>query len=397
MRERILTLHGIWTRGDWQDEIARVFRPHFDCIAIRYQHYRWFGPICLVFEPYALLGLCFVVLALRRASLAPFITAILIALTFLIGYGASYVRRYLAFKTVVRQADQFARPDMQTRTHFIAHSLGTYLLGRILMTRNEFHIGRIILVGCVLPSRFPWLGLRAVGTDDNQRRFTQVRNDIALRDVVVCLAWMVSWLVRGLGLAGLLGFSGREEFVHNNADPTQPCSHCPSETVLIHNVQSKHLGHSGTFVSSGHAEVFWLPYLWGIDPAEYADFLRLCNAAAGLERQWSVSTRTTGYVDRRLLEVEDRLRRKVWRWSKGSFEDFVLEEVLSRYPPETEDLDELVSLAIRGVWYSVREAMEARESRENKRRLRSLEDPASEEQIAWLDPREAVRRAVGLL
>jgi hypothetical protein len=57
------------------------------------------------------------------------------------------------------------------------------------------------------------------------------------------------------------------------------------------------LGHSGTFVSSGYAEVFWLPFLWGIEPPEYADFLKYCRVAAELDREWTAAAQAAGHSD----------------------------------------------------------------------------------------------------
>jgi hypothetical protein len=43
-RRRVLTIHGIETSGDWQEDVARAFAPHFACKTIKYPHYRWLGP-----------------------------------------------------------------------------------------------------------------------------------------------------------------------------------------------------------------------------------------------------------------------------------------------------------------------------------------------------------------
>jgi len=57
MRERVLTVHGIWTKGAWQEDVARVFAPHFDCISVKYPNIALLGPLNLVLEPYVLLVL----------------------------------------------------------------------------------------------------------------------------------------------------------------------------------------------------------------------------------------------------------------------------------------------------------------------------------------------------
>src|SRR5260370_8214477 len=57
IRERVLTIHGIESSGDWQEDIARAFAPHFECKTIKYPHYRWVGPLKLLLEPYVFLVL----------------------------------------------------------------------------------------------------------------------------------------------------------------------------------------------------------------------------------------------------------------------------------------------------------------------------------------------------
>src|SRR6266478_6534067 len=70
IRERVLTIHGIESSGDWQED-ARAFAPHFACKTIKYPHYRWLGPLMLLLEPYVFLVLgatAAVVLFLKKYS-----------------------------------------------------------------------------------------------------------------------------------------------------------------------------------------------------------------------------------------------------------------------------------------------------------------------------------------
>ncbi len=396
MRERLLTVHGIWTKGAWQEEVARVFAPHFDCISVKYPQYRLLGPLNLVLEPYVLVVLGLLLLALHIWHASDWVWDALICFLLIVAYFATYLRRTRAFHTVLGQASRYAQRPYQSQTHLIAHSLGTYLTGRALRTRSEFHVGRIVFVGCVLPRPFPWLTLRAVGVN-TAYKFLEVRNELARRDIVVCMAWLMSWLIRGLGVSGFGGFRGPPTLIHNVEDPGRPCTTCHAHGAVIHNVVSKHLGHSGTFVGSGYAEAFWLPFLWGIEPPEYQDFLQYCNLAAALEREWSMTARATGYVDPRLVIIETRLRNENWRWTAGTFGAYVEQEVLSRYRASGQPLNQSVSLAVRGTWRSVMLALEARQTREDRFRRRLPADPVVDATIAWLNPREAVRRAVALL
>jgi hypothetical protein len=166
--------------------------------------------------------------------------------------------------------------------------------------------------------------------------------------------------------------------------------------VLVHNIVSKYLGHSGTFVSSGYAEVFWLPFLWGVEPAEYADFLKYCRVAAELDREWSEAAQAAGHVDERLVRAEKDLRARRWRWTEGTFEEYVRKEVVSRFG-ESEDTDELVSQAVSGIWKLVRQALEARLKRIERRKSQQPEDISLEAEMAYVNPKQAVLRAVKLL
>jgi hypothetical protein len=395
-KDYVITVHGIWTAGKWQQDIAYVYAPHFECISVTYPQYRWLGPLDLVSEPPILaLALAAWIIVHRLGYSTP--RQILVCLPLLMGaYLASYYKRKRAFDVLLKQASPYVQVGQ--RTHIIAHSLGTYLIGRALSERHDFQAGRIVLVGCVLPVGFPWERFRAVGLNDALLKYVAVRNELATKDYVVWIAWIVSPIIRGLGRAGLAGFDQASGLVHNLIDPRGSCTKCQEKEGMIHNVTSD-LGHSDTFVNSGYAETFWLPFLWGIDPAEYADFIRFCNLAASLEREWTPVSRRVGHVDSRLIKIEKELRGRSWKFTNGTFEDFVLAEVLSRYPKpaKTDELESLMASAVHGTWLAVMEGMKARQEREERRRSGQQRNLVAEDAIAWLNPFLAVRRAVQLL
>lgn len=419
MRERVLTIHGIESSGDWQEDIARAFAPHFECKTIKYPHYRWLGPLKLLVEPYVLLllgAICAVVLFTVDHSSRTGWLALLLLL--LIAYLASYWRRSCAFKHVLQQVSSYARPDDQSETHLIAHSLGTFLMGLALRKRPDVHLGRIVFVGCVLPRSFPWQKL--TGLSAPQYRFIDVRNEVGQRDIVVWSAWLMSWLIRGLGVSGLWGFRGEAAFVHTLSAPGIPCPQGVSCSARIHNMLSEYLGHSDAFVGSGYAETFWLPYLWGIEPNEYQQFLLYCKTAAGLERSWSAGARALGYVDPRLTAVENKLLGAEWRWCNGSFRDYVRQEVGSKKNCSEAEQQQLTALAARGVWQVIHLAVRARLNRQERlstqlaTRQRSFSqkigfdwrrhrifsneelvyDPVADQMMEYLNPRSAIRWAV---
>ena len=419
IRERVLTIHGIESSGDWQEDVARAFAPHFACKTIKYPHYRWLGPLKLLLEPYVFLVLgatAAVVLFLKKySSLTGWIVFMSL---FLIAYFASYWRRSCAFNHILKQVSLYAKPDDQSETHLIAHSLGTYLMGLALRKRANIHLGRIVLVGCVLPRSFPWKTLTALsGTG---YRFIDVRNEVGRKDIVVWSAWAMSWLIRGLGVAGLRGFKGEESFIHTLSTPGPSCPLGNSCSAKIHNMFSEYLGHSDAFVGSGYAEAFWLPYLWGIEPEEYQQFRLSCKLAAGLERPWSAGARAQGHVDPRLIAVENKLLGSSWRWCNGSFAQYVQQEVASKKNVTGQELDQLTALAARGVWQVIHLAAQARLNRQERlsvqlatrqttlaqkigfdwRRHRVFSnaelvyDPTIDQIMEYLDPRSAVRWSV---
>lgn len=390
MRDSILMVHGVWSNGAWHEDVAWVYKPHFrQCISIKYPHYRWFGPLALIMEPYVVLVLAIVTVVLNKWPVTRYVQFGLYGFILIAAYLATYLRRSLAFNTVLRQAGSYAQRLDQEQTHLIAHSLGTYLIGRALLKRPEFYLGRVVLVGCVLPRKFAWSEVRT--------KCLAVRNELARKDFVVYLAWLMSWLIRGLGIGGFSGFKGPPDLVHDVNDISQVCPSCPTQIALIHNLLAKELGHTGTFVGTGYAEAFWLLFFWGIEPPEYAEFIDLCNAAAGLEREWSAVYRKKGHVDARLVKIEAQLHTRTWRWCGGTFGDYVAQEVQGRFPASGASLQESVRLAIQGTWQLVRQGMEARLLRTDRKRQGLPDDPAAELATAWLNPKEAVRRAVALL
>ncbi len=88
----------------------------------------------------------------------------------------------------------------------VAHSNGTYLLGRSLLATPGMQFAHVALAGSVLPTSFPWDELKERG------QVLQVRNDRARRDWPVAL---LCSLLRGLrmkdvGTGGFAGFTGHQ-------------------------------------------------------------------------------------------------------------------------------------------------------------------------------------------
>jgi pimeloyl-ACP methyl ester carboxylesterase len=241
LRPRVITVHGIWSSGKWQEDVAWYFEPYFDSVIVKYPHYRWLGAFNLLLEPAVWIPALSLIL-FYRIGLSRHFPSWGYAVVAVLAYVASYARRNRAFAKFLSEAGPYAQPASQSDTHLIAHSFGTYLAGCALRRREDFHVGRVILIGCVLPRTFAWASCRAVGIDD-AFRCLRVRNELARQDVVVWIAWAVSWLVLGLGRAGLRGFKG--PLTHRVNDPGRMCDSCSGEDTLVHNIVSKYLAGCG--------------------------------------------------------------------------------------------------------------------------------------------------------
>jgi pimeloyl-ACP methyl ester carboxylesterase len=79
----------------------------------------------------------------------------------------------------------------------IAHSFGTYVVGKILQRHFDLHVHRLILCGSVLPQNFPWNQLQGRFDDD------KVVNECGKADIWPVLAKSLSW---GYGASGTHGF-----------------------------------------------------------------------------------------------------------------------------------------------------------------------------------------------
>jgi pimeloyl-ACP methyl ester carboxylesterase len=78
----------------------------------------------------------------------------------------------------------------------IAHSFGTYAIGRILRENPDIRLRRLILCGCILPSDFRWDQIR-------DRVEEEIINDCGTRDLWPVLAESTTF---GYGPSGRFGF-----------------------------------------------------------------------------------------------------------------------------------------------------------------------------------------------
>jgi len=272
---RVITVHGVNTKGEWQEEVAEALRVFFDFAPIKYDHYRWFHGTELVLNPFVWLplGLALMVSIMTGLIKGPAAISFGILLILLLSLLGTYPYRSWATKAFRKQlSEKFGKGGPPP--FLIAHSFGTYLTGRALHDLPWPSFDRIILAGCVLENNFPWETLQG----KSPLRFRTVRNEMAARDKIARLAAWLDRLIPGFGSAGYSGFLGNADWVHNIESANTICSAC--ETALgktpIHNVKCAELGHSDVFVGPAYAVIYWLPFLWGYDPAAYQSFLSLC-------------------------------------------------------------------------------------------------------------------------
>jgi hypothetical protein len=128
---------------------------------------------------------------------------------------------------VALQKHRMAYPE--AKLSIIAHSFGTYVIGKILAREFDIRIHRLILCGSVLPLNFSWEQYRGRFDDDNSI------NECGKADIWPVLAQSASW---GYGASGTHGFS--------------------NETLIINRF---HEGGHGQYFKQEFVEKYWEPFI----------------------------------------------------------------------------------------------------------------------------------------
>jgi pimeloyl-ACP methyl ester carboxylesterase len=317
IKQRVITVHGVNPNRRWQPTVHRVLSAHFDPIGYDYSDYDTrLGPVrAIIHIPTFVTG---VVLGITAGLACPE------PFTFAgIGLGvtvalASFVLAWRARSRCAQRLKLFIDEQMPFgRPHLIAHSLGTYLIGKLLKKFPDLRLENVILVSTVLPRSYPW---RDVLKDMPPKVF-RVRSEFGEADFVVRAAGWTSWLARDLGNAGLYGFHDVENWVHTSRSPMQRCLDCAGRYLPapVHNVPLKEFLHSDEFLSRKHALTLWLPYLWNIEPNELSEFLDSCINIARLETEERYSEAN---------EIINRVWSRSYSWTQDrSLQDFVAESL----------------------------------------------------------------------
>ena len=177
----LLTVHGVETLGQWQEEIS----PSFDGIDGLHHEPHKYG----VFRVYKIL-----VPSYRKAQ----------------------VRRFAELY------DRWCK-DNTIRPSIIAHSFGTYIVAAALRRYPAMEFDSVILCGSIVANDYPWSKL--IG-----EKVSRVRNELAAEDSVVKLfrSKLLRRLIPGTGTSGVDGFTAPPAEVSN-----EPSSYTHSEYFLI--------------------------------------------------------------------------------------------------------------------------------------------------------------------
>lgn len=365
----VLLIHGINSNGKWRDDVARVLRPHFKPIPIKYWHYRWFGATKLLLEPWALGFLSFLIYFVGSRYLPAWMAlGIAFSLGVIAAILASPLRRQLALRSVASQASPYMSYG---KPHVIAHSFGTYLTIRALKKIPAVRARRIVLVGCVVNAGFDWKSLRESKPDV----FEAVRNDWTDQDQVVRLGRLIERRIPDFGRAGLTGFTSVPSLVHSVGSPSLACSCGNPPDAPIHNFDCSGLGHSDSFLGAAHAARFWLPFLWGFDAAEYGDLLDCCESAYDLFENAHLQE---------LRVVEDELLNSDWKWARRKLVDYMQDIVENHKKLAGRNPIEIVGRAARLFWQTMERGRQAAESGK----------PEDERWIIFLRPEQAAIEAI---
>lgn len=354
----LISIHGILSDGEWQRQYATVFDPHF--------HYEQFG-----YDEFLNIGSAFLGLALEWLVLATGCVAILWA--WFHGFLSQphyWAGSVLLLISVLLTANIFAewRRDKVVRDfagfvtkavgnglapHIIAHSLGSFVLGRMLLRYpTETRAENIVLLGCVLSPRFEW----------NRTRAVLIRNEMGRRDWVSVAAGLLSPLVREMGPAGQRGFKGQDArtiAAQQASEPWQACS-CgcyspPPPPARILNIDGD-LDHRDLTDVSVRAEKIWLPFLWNIPPGRFESFVDLCmrcDIHEELEQYGPLNVKTK------------ELEASCWFWSEGPLGGFV-ERYLAEFTYDDREVARLKKDVLAGLFRTV--ALANRSSNDSERK-----------------------------
>lgn len=107
--------------------------------------------------------------------------------------------------TAVRRVTRLIRDELSRKPNalsIIAHSFGSYIIGKILENETDIKFHRLILCGSIIPDNFSWgrFGHRLHSDSEDS---WQVINECGMQDIWPVIAKSITW---GYGSSGRFGF-----------------------------------------------------------------------------------------------------------------------------------------------------------------------------------------------
>ncbi|MET4331022.1 pimeloyl-ACP methyl ester carboxylesterase [Bradyrhizobium sp. i1.15.2] len=327
----LLTVHGANSDGVWQRELQILMTPHFDCHPYKYGGYEGkYGVVRAVIYPWSpVIALVIAILSVGifkvgLVKLSWPLSLHAIALSFwAVAAVAGVVASGFLYSYMKRSATaEELRADVHVRAlrrpHVIAHSFGSYLIGRTLDKFPDFRVENVVLVGAILPRSFPWSSILR----ERKSSIRKVRSECGLSDNVVRAIGLIRLFVRDVGTAGNRGFLEGAD-VHSVQGPMETCTRCTAENqAVVHNVRLRNFGHRDQFLTRNHARSLWLPFLWNLEVEEFISFVDDCDLAAqhhanGLYREAEL--------------LIDAIWERTYSWTGGrTLEAYVRSEIAAR-------------------------------------------------------------------
>ncbi|MFQ3245374.1 MAG: hypothetical protein ACI9SP_002022 [Arenicella sp.] len=160
-RHSVILIHGIRTRAEWQETVARVLesQSHIKAVPAKYEFFdviRFILPINLF----------------RKKPID-------------------------RITKIIRDEKEHGG-----KISVIAHSFGSYIICKILENCGDIHFHRIILCGGIVRDDYPW-DLVKGRIDKGDSESYKILNDCGMKDILPVLAKSTSW---GYGSSGRFGF-----------------------------------------------------------------------------------------------------------------------------------------------------------------------------------------------
>jgi|JFJP01.1.fsa_nt_gi hypothetical protein len=111
--------------------------------------------------------------------------------------------RQAPIKRVEKEFRSARKKYPHAKISVIAHSFGSYIIGKLLKEQFDLELDRLILCGSVLPDSYPWEDVMHKFIGGNNEQVLNVINECGKKDIWPVLARMTSW---GYGDSGTHGF-----------------------------------------------------------------------------------------------------------------------------------------------------------------------------------------------